>query len=55
MKLVCGSNAPCKDCPKRKVGCHDKCKDYKQFLVENEARKKRIKELEVVDSYGWRG
>lgn len=34
----------CKDCPKRHVGCHAKCKDYKDWAnnrrAELEARRK---------------
>lgn len=34
----------CKDCTKRYVGCHSKCKDYKQFKIENEKKRKYINE-----------
>lgn len=38
---------PCKDCKKRKLGCHSVCKDYKEFRklkdIENqEAREGRL-------------
>lgn len=26
--------APCKECPKRQVGCHAKCEDYKSWKAE---------------------
>ena len=39
----------CKDCPNREVGCHSKCKRYKDFKAEcekkSEARRK--------DQQGW--
>ena len=28
------SIAPCKDCTKRYLGCHDRCKDYQEFHKE---------------------
>lgn len=33
-------NAPCKNCPDRKIGCHSKCNKYSQF------RKERDEELD---------
>lgn len=33
----------CKDCKYRYVGCHQTCKDYKDFCEENENRKQNIK------------
>lgn len=26
--------ASCKNCTKRKVGCHDRCEEYQRFKVE---------------------
>lgn len=31
---------PCKDCPKRHVGCQSECEDYKRYKREYEAVKK---------------
>lgn len=28
--------APCKDCPRREVGCHAKCKEYLEYRDYNE-------------------
>ena len=40
------SFAPCKDCTKRELGCHDRCDDYKLFKAELErVRKNRDDEL----------
>lgn len=41
---------PCKDCEKRKVGCHSTCEDYGKFVAYNEERKRAIRldrEIEV--------
>lgn len=32
--------APCKDCGKRHVGCHDACEEYKTFAEEQRSRLK---------------
>ena len=29
-------NAPCKNCPDRTPDCHSTCKDYKDYMIENE-------------------
>lgn len=34
---------PCKDCPKRKLGCHDRCEEYRQFKAERQAAIDRAK------------
>lgn len=34
----------CKDCTKRIVGCHGKCKDYKEYKEEIDKHKKEIEE-----------
>lgn len=28
--------APCKDCDRRALGCHDHCEEYKEFRAEIE-------------------
>lgn len=36
---------PCKDCPKRELGCHSKCEVYKNFSAGREMiREKKFKE-----------
>ncbi len=30
--------APCKDCMKRKVGCHSYCRDYRNWKKEHKTR-----------------
>jgi hypothetical protein len=42
---------PCKDCQKRKVGCHSTCKEYKEFSVANEARREAIKREKEIDHF----
>ena len=32
---------PCKECEERKVGCHAKCEDYKEWKAEYEKAKER--------------
>lgn len=32
--------APCKDCEKRHVGCHDTCEAYQKYHAEREAIRK---------------
>lgn len=32
----------CKDCPKRQMGCHDRCPDYQKEKAEREAAKKYL-------------
>lgn len=29
------TKTPCKDCPDRKIGCHDSCKKYKESVKRN--------------------
>lgn len=36
----------CKDCTKRKVGCHGTCKDYKEWLKEHHRIKEQAKKNE---------
>lgn len=31
--------APCYNCTDREMGCHSKCEKYKEYLVQNEARR----------------
>lgn len=35
-------DAPCKDCPERKVGCHIKCEKYGEFTESIKKIKKKI-------------
>ena len=32
---------PCKDCPKRRLGCQDHCEDFARAKAVNEARKEK--------------
>lgn len=36
--------APCLNCDKRHLACHDKCKGYKEFKERHELAKERRKE-----------
>lgn len=38
------TQAPCKDCKDRQLGCHDKCNKYLGFKIENEKTKNMIRE-----------
>lgn len=44
-----GPKAPCKGCTKRVLGCHSVCKDYHDFLKENE----EIKEIRHDESIAY--
>lgn len=33
------TTAPCKDCPRRQPGCHDRCEDYKAYKQAAAAEK----------------
>ena len=42
---------PCKDCPRREIGCHAKCPDYVEYAAERaKARERYLKEKEVRDA-----
>lgn len=41
---------PCKDCKKRKLGCHQNCKDYIQFKETNEKVKQKIRSEKLENS-----
>ena len=42
---------PCKDCPRREIGCHAKCPDYAEYAAERaKAREQYLKEKEVRDA-----
>lgn len=43
--------APCKDCPRREVGCHSKCDDYIKFDAENKARLASMAGKSDLDTY----
>lgn len=32
----------CQNCEKRHIGCHATCEDYKEYLKQNEAKKRKI-------------
>lgn len=40
--------APCKDCPKRELGCHNKCARYQAFKrTREQARERAMAEKEA--------
>lgn len=43
-------NAPCKDCEKRVVNCHSKCKDYIQYKEESAELKQIITKAQIADA-----
>lgn len=48
--------SPCKDCKKRKVGCHSTCQDYKVFNYERVKvrNENRLSSIIRSTSYGLR-
>lgn len=38
------SNAPCKNCSDRTIGCHGICKDYAEWCAEQKRIKEHLKE-----------
>ena len=36
------SKGPCKECTRRKVGCHSTCKDYADYIEDFKARKEYV-------------
>lgn len=44
-------NAPCKDCPKRVLGCHSNCAEYKAYSdTRQQINKQRRTEAMVFDN-----
>lgn len=42
---------PCKDCERRRVGCHAECEDYKKYAENNqETYRKRKEHREIIDA-----
>lgn len=35
------NGSPCKDCPKRVLGCHDRCEEYQKYHKENVDRNEK--------------
>ena len=47
--LISAINAPCKNCEKRRLGCHGRCKAYKAFRDELDAINERRRLLSDAD------
>ena len=47
--------APCKDCPKRKLGCHSDCADYAEFRqdIDYSHKQRRIHAESFIPSRGY--
>ena len=43
--------ATCKDCTERFLGCHSTCKQYANFMAENEERKNEIYKRRKEEGY----
>lgn len=41
---------PCYKCRKRKVGCHSRCRDYKEWKDERKEESDNIRKEKVIDS-----
>lgn len=44
-------NFPCKDCPKRYPGCHDKCGDYQAAKIENDRAREAEYTRRSIEAY----
>lgn len=44
------SSCMCKNCSKRKIGCHSNCKDYKKF--RDEIQKEKDNKTEFLRKHG---
>lgn len=44
-------NAPCKDCPQRILGCHDRCERYAQYRRAREEARERALARHELDNY----
>lgn len=42
---------PCKNCPKRYPGCHDKCEDYQKAKHENDSARKALQSKRNIEAY----
>lgn len=40
---------PCKECKKRHMGCHNKCKPYNDWKIELKAYNDKIKQVRELD------
>lgn len=47
--------APCKDCTKRKLGCHSDCPDYAEFRqdIDYSNKQRRIQAESFIPSRGY--
>ena len=47
--------APCKDCAKRKLGCHSDCQDYAEFRqdIDYSNKQRRIQAESFIPSRGY--
>lgn len=43
--------SPCKDCPDRYLGCHDRCEKYQQFKVDLVNAKNELNNHSEIDAY----
>lgn len=41
----------CKDCTKRKVGCHSTCTDYKEWKINRDQKNKETRLSKLARSY----
>lgn len=45
---------PCKNCAKRHVACHSKCKEYKAWKAEWDKRKEHERKQKEKENISWR-
>lgn len=43
--------APCKDCPEKELGCHDRCERYQEFRKTRREYNKKMSEMGIYNSY----
>lgn len=41
----------CIDCKERHIGCHATCEKYSRYFIENERRKRNIREHKKIERY----
>jgi hypothetical protein len=43
--------APCRDCPRRHIACHDSCKDYLDWVENNKRAKEWANKDRDIDNF----
>ena len=43
--------APCKDCPEREIGCHERCEKYQTFRKDRREFNSQMQAISNYDAY----